>query len=133
MMSANNEALKYICLKRELSDWVDSLKDEGILNHAQDLIRTGIILGLTCDVSIVDTKQKEIINRQQGDKNYNSGDIDEDGYISLLIRRFSGDQTDKNYRRMQALANVGIELIRDEFFDEVIKWDEIEKTIKRNT
>jgi|TARA_B110000090_G_scaffold209468_1_gene266162 hypothetical protein len=133
MMSANNEALKYICLKRELADWVDSLKDEGILNHAQDLIRTGIILGLTCDVSVVDTKQKEIINRQQGDKNYNSGDIDEDGYISLLIRRFSGDQTDKNYRRMQALANVGIELIRDEFFDEVIKWDEIEKTIKGNT
>lgn len=132
-MSENNEALKYICLKRELADWVDSLKDEGILNHAQDLIRTSIILGLTCDESVVDTKQKETINRQQGDKNYNSGDIDEDGYISLLIRTFSGDQTDKNYRRMQALANVGVELIRDQFFDEVIKWDEIEKTIKGNT
>ena len=132
-MSENNEALKYICLKRELADWVDSLKDEGILNHAQDLIRTGIILGLTCDESVVDTKQKETINRQQGGKNYNSGDIDEDGYISLLIRTFSGDQTDKNYRRMQALANVGVELIRDQFFDEVIKWDEIEKTIKGNT
>jgi hypothetical protein len=132
-MSENNEALKYICLKRELADWVDSLKDEGILNHAQDIIRTSIILGLTCDESVVDTKQKETINRQQGDKNYNSGDIDEDGYISLLIRTFSGDQTDKNYRRMQALANVGVELIRDQFFDEVIKWDEIEKTIKGNT
>ncbi|MDA8598220.1 hypothetical protein N9L44_04995 [Porticoccaceae bacterium] len=132
-MSENNEALKYICLKRELADWVDSLKDEGILNHAQDLIRTSIILGLTCDESVVDTKQKETINRQQGDKNYNSGDIDEDGYISLLIRTFSGDQTNKNYRRMQALANVGVELIRDQFFDEVIKWDEIEKTIKGNT
>tara|TARA_B110000967_G_scaffold6367_1_gene6386 strand:+ start:7124 stop:7522 length:399 start_codon:yes stop_codon:yes gene_type:complete len=132
-MSENNEALKYICLKRELSDWVDSLKDDGILSHAQDLIRTGIILGLTCEVSVVDSKQKEVINRQQGDKNYNSGDIDEDGYISLLIRRFSGDQTDKNYRRMQALANVGIQMIRDEFFDDVVRWDEIEKTIKGNT
>jgi hypothetical protein len=81
----------------------------------------------------VDSKQKEVINRQQGDKNYNSGDIDEDGYISLLIRRFSGDQTDKNYRRMQALANVGIQMIRDEFFDDVVRWDEIEKTIKGNT
>ena len=78
-------------------------------------------------------KITETINRQQGDKNYNSGDIDEDGYISLLIRTFSGDQTNKNYRRMQALANVGVELIRDQFFDEVIKWDEIEKTIKGNT
>ena len=132
-MSENNEALKYICLKRELADWVDSLKDDGTLNHAQDLIRTGIILGLTCEISVVESKQKEVINRQQGDKNYNSGDIDEDGYISLLIRRFSGDPTDKNYRRMQALANVGIQMIRDEFFDEVIKWDEIEKAIKGNT
>ena len=132
-MSETNEALKYICLKRELADWVDSLKDAGILNHAQDIIRTAIILGLTCDISVVDSKQKETINRSQGDKNYNSGDIDEDGYLSLLIRRFSGDQTDKNYRRMQALANVGVELIRDQFFDEVIKWDEIEKTIKGNT
>ena len=131
-MSENNEALKYICLKRELADWVDSLKDDGTLNHAQDLIRTGIILGLTCEISVVESKQKEVINRQQGDKNYNSGDIDEDGYISLLIRRFSGDPTDKNYRRMQALANVGIQMIRDEFFDEVIKWDEIEKAIKGN-
>ena len=69
-MSENNEALKYICLKRELADWVDSLKDEGILNHAQDLIRTSIILGLTCDESVVDTKQKETINRQQVTSNF---------------------------------------------------------------
>ena len=129
-MSETNEALKYICLKRELAEWVDSLKDEGILNHAQDIIRTGIILGLTCDISVVESKQNETINRSHGDKNYNSGDIDEDGYISLLIRRFSGVQTDKNYRRMQALANVGVQMIRDEFFDEVIKWDEIEMAVK---
>jgi hypothetical protein len=131
-MTENTEALKYICLKRELADWVDSLKDEGILNHAQDLIRTGIILGLNCNETAIIDKQKEVINRQQGDKNYNSGDIDEDDFISLMIKRFTQEETDKNYRRMQALANLGVQMIRDNFFDEIIQWDKIENEIKRN-
>jgi hypothetical protein len=131
-MTDNTEALKYICLKRELADWVDSLKDEGILNHAQDLIRTGIILGLNCNETAIIDKQKEVINRQQGDKNYNSGDIDEDDFISLMIKRFTQEETDKNYRRMQALANLGVQMIRDNFFDEIIQWDKIENEIKRN-
>lgn len=132
-MLENSNTLKYICLKRELADWLDSIKQEGLISHAQDLIRVGIILGLTFDKTEIDLKQAEVINRSQGDKNYNSGDIDEDGYISLLIQKFSGDESDKNYRRMQALANVGIQLIRDEYYDEIIQWDKIERTITSQT
>jgi len=130
-MTDNIDELKYICLTRELSDWIDMLKSEGQISHAQDLIRVGVVLGLTFDECEVEQKLKEVINRAQGDRNYNSGDLDENGYLSFLIRKFGGEDIAKPYRRMQALANLGVQSIRDNFYDEIIKWDEIEAEIKR--
>ena len=130
-MTDNIDGLKYICLTRELSNWIDMLKSEGQISHAQDLIRVGVVLGLTFDECEVDEKLKESINRAQGDRNYNSGELDVNGYLSFLIRKFGGEDSEKPYRRMQALANLGVQSIRDKFYDEVIKWDEIEAEIKR--
>ena len=130
-MQENIEGLKYICLKLDLAEWLDSIKADGNLNNAQDLIRTGIILALKCDESLVQKKQDEVINRKNGDRNYNTGDIDLDGYITLLMKMFGGDLANQSKYRMQALANLGIEMIRDNFYDEVIQWDKIENEIKK--
>ena len=130
-MQENIEGLKYICLKLDLAEWLDTIKADGNLNNAQDLIRTGIILALKCDESVVQNKQDEVISRKEGDRNYNTGDIDLDGYITLLMKMFGGDLASQSKYRMQALANLGIEMIRDNFYDEVIQWDKIENEIKK--
>ena len=130
-MQENIEGLKYICLKLDLAEWLDTIKADGNLNNAQDLIRTGIILALKCDESVVQNKQDEVISRKEGDRNYNTGDIDLDGYITLLMKMFGGDLANQSKYRMQALANLGIEMIRDNFYDEVIQWDKIENEIKK--
>jgi len=130
-MQENIEGLKYICLKLDLAEWLDSIKADGNLNNAQDLIRTGIILALKCDESVVQNKQDEVISRNEGDRNYNTGDIDLDGYITLLMKMFGGDLANQSKYRMQALANLGVEMIRDNFYDEVIQWDKIENEIKK--
>jgi hypothetical protein len=130
-MQENVDGLKYICLKLDLAEWLDSLKADGNLSNAQDLIRTGIILALTFDEFVVQKKQDEVINRAEGDRNYNTGDIDLDGYITLLMKMFGGDGANHSKYRMQALANLGIEMIRDNFYDEVIQWDRIENEIKK--
>ena len=118
-------------MKLDLAEWLDSLKADGNLNNAQDLIRTGIILALKCDDSVVQSKQGEVISRAEGDRNYNTGDIDLDGYITLLMKMFGGDIVNQSKYRMQALANLGVEMIRDNFYDEVIQWDKIENEIKK--
>jgi hypothetical protein len=130
-MQENVDGLKYICLKLDLAEWLDSLKADGNLSNAQDLIRTGIILALTFDEFVVQKKQDEVINRAEGDRNYNTGDIDLDGYITLLMKMFGGDGASHSKYRMQALANLGIEMIRDNFYDGVIQWDKIENEIKK--
>ena len=130
-MQENVDGLKYICLKLDLAEWLDSLKADGNLSNAQDLIRTGIILALKLDEFVVQKKQDEVINRAEGDRNYNTGDIDLDGYITLLMKMFGGDGASHSKYRMQALANLGIEMIRDNFYDEVIQWDRIENEIKK--
>ena len=130
-MQENIDGLKYICLKLDLAEWLDSLKADGNLSNAQDLIRTGIILALTFDEFVVQKKQDEVINRAEGDRNYNTGDIDLDGYITLLMKMFGGDGASHSKYRMQALANLGIEMIRDNFYDGVIQWDKIENEIKK--
>jgi hypothetical protein len=130
-MQENVDGLKYICLKLDLAEWLDSLKADGNLSNAQDLIRTGIILALKLDEFVVQKKQDEVINRAEGDRNYNTGDIDLDGYITLLMKMFGGDGASHSKYRMQALANLGIEMIRDNFYDGVIQWDKIENEIKK--
>jgi len=130
-MQENIDGLKYICLKLDLAEWLDSLKADGNLSNAQDLIRTGIILALKLDEFVVQKKQDEVINRAEGDRNYNTGDIDLDGYITLLMKMFGGDGASHSKYRMQALANLGIEMIRDNFYDGVIQWDKIENEIKK--
>ena len=126
----NTEELKYFCLKLELAEWLDKIKADNQVSHSQDLIRVGIILALRCDKDTIKKKELEEINRASGDRNFNAADIkDGQNFLPLLIKNFS-PANPKN-TRMQALANLGVAMIRDKFYDDgLIRWDKIEDAVK---
>jgi len=126
----NIEELKYFCLKLELAEWLDKIKADNQISHCQDLIRVGTILALGCDEDNIKKKELEDINRASGDRNFNAADIkDGQNFLSLLIKNFS--PANPRNTRMQALANLGVGMIRDKFYDEgLIRWDKIEEAVK---
>ena len=51
--------------------------------------------------------------------------------LSLLIKNFKEGQGDQDYRRMQALANLGVEAIKEKFYEDLAI--QIENSMMNNT
>ena len=72
------------------------------------------------------------LKRDKGARNFNVKEIDKEGTISFLIEKYTEEEDVQASRKMELLANKGLQLIKDNYLDEsyLIKWQELEKKIK---
>ena len=138
MSKTENKSPKYINIHKSYLNFIDLLskdkKGPNIVQDGGDLVRLAIIvaISITPDKKLK-PKIKSELNRNDGARNYQSLDIDTDGRVTLMISNFTQEKDEKNYRKMEELANIGIELIEKKYYqDEKIQWKNLEDAIQKN-
>ena len=118
---------------------MDGLIKSGLLNRKHELVKLAVVVSLHYEPKFIDAfvetdryrsltkKSKEGLAQ---DVNYNAKDVDPDGFLTLLIKRFGGEQSGKKYDMLQALVNFGLWVIYQHFYEGIIKWGELAEELE---
>lgn len=125
------EKKEYINIHKNYLELLDLLtKKDTFFSDGAHLIRFAVSLGLAAKTEL-DSKISSELRREDGARNFKSTEIDKEEQITFIISEITGE-LEKKYSKMEELANIGFDLIKDKYIDSdtlIIDWDKIAKDI----